>query len=185
MDLPFETARLILRPLGPQDAVTFSTYRSDPQVARYQGWEAPFSLKQAQDFIAEMISQEPGQPGQWYQIALERKEDGQLIGDCAFHISDDGQQAEIGMTLAPAFQGHGYAREAVACLLEKLFISLQVHRVFANVDPANRGSINLLTYLGFRCEGCFRQSMWLKNEWVGEQWYAILREEWLAVHSNK
>ncbi len=49
------------------------------------------------------------------------------------------------------------------------------------MDPANQNAIRLLTRLGFRDEGCFRQSMWLKDEWVDEQWYALLREEWLAV----
>ena len=37
MDLPLETDQLILRPFRETDAQAFSDYRSDPQVARYQG----------------------------------------------------------------------------------------------------------------------------------------------------
>ena len=183
MDLPLETDQLILRPFRETDAQAFSDYRSDPQVARYQGWAAPYPLEQAEEFIREMLPKIPGQAGQWYQIALERKEDGVLIGDCAFHLSDDGRQAEIAFTLAPAFQGQGYAAEAVKRLLEALFSDPQLHRVIANVDPANTGSVNLLTRLGFRCEGRFHQSLWLKGAWVDEQWYALLREEWLAARA--
>jgi len=184
MDLPLETPRLILRPFRETDARVFSDYRSDPQVARYQGWAAPFPFEQAVEFVREMLPIKPEQPGHWYQIALERKEDGALIGDCAFYLSEDSRQAEIAFTLASTFQGQGYAAEAVKRLLEALFIDLQLHRVFANVDPANIGSVNLLTRLGFRCEGCFRQSLWLKGVWVDEQWYALLREEWLAARAQ-
>ena len=184
MDLPLETDRLILRPFREADKLVFSAYRSDPQVARYQGWDIPFTQEQAGKFIREMLPRTPGQPGQWYQIALEHKRDGVLIGDCAFDLSEDGRQAEIAFTLASANQGQGYAAEAVNCLLEALFTDLQLHRVFANVDPANTGSISLLTRLGFRCEGRFEQSLWLKGEWVDEQWYALLQEEWLAARTG-
>jgi RimJ/RimL family protein N-acetyltransferase len=184
MHLPFETDRLRLRAFRAEDAATFSAYRSEPEVARYQGWSAPFPLEKARTFINKMMAKTLGQPGEWYQIAIERKEDGQMMGDCTYYLADDNRQAEIGFTLAGAFQGQGYAREAVACLIAYLFDDLQVHRVFANVDPANDASIRLLTHLGFRCEGCFRQSMWLKGEWVDEQWYAMLREEWLAARDK-
>ena len=183
MDLPLETDQLILRPFRETDAQAFSDYRSDPQVARYQGWAAPYPLEQAEEFIREMLPKIPGQAGQWYQIALERKEDGVLIGDCAFHLSDDGRQAEIAFTLAPVFQGQGYAAEAVNFLLEALFTDLHLHRIFANVDPANAGSISLLTRLGFRCEGRFQQSLWLKDAWRDEKWFALLRDEWLAARA--
>ncbi|MDK2981244.1 MAG: hypothetical protein PWQ55_1591 [Chloroflexota bacterium] len=185
MDLPLETERLILRPFREADAQAFCDYRSDPQVARYQGWSAPYPLAQAESFVAEMAAKDPRQPGQWYQIALERKADGLVIGDCAFHLSEDGRQAELGLTLARAYQQQGYGREANQRLMDWLFADLKLHRLFANVDPANQGAIRLLTKLGFRDEGCFCQSMWLKGEWVDEQWYALLRDEWLATTEDK
>ena len=37
------TERLVLRRFRPEDLDAFVAYRSDPQVARYQGWEAPYS----------------------------------------------------------------------------------------------------------------------------------------------
>lgn len=177
--LPAATGRLILRPFEERDAAAFSAYRSDPEIARYQGWQAPYSLEQARDFIAEMQAKTPGQPGQWYQVALELKEDGRLIGDCAFRLSEDSRQAEIGMTLACAYQNRGYAREAGVWLLAALFGMLKVQRVFANIDPRNTAAIQSIGRLGFRFEGRFKQSLWLKGEWVDEEWYALLREEWI------
>ena len=182
--LPANTNRLILRAFEEKDTEAFSAYRSDPQVALYQGWEAPYTPEQARQFIAEMHARTPGQPDQWYQVALELKESGNLIGDCALHLSPDSRQTEIGMTLARPFQSRGFAAEAGEWLLGYLFGKLKVHRVYANVDPRNQPAIRSVEKMGLRHEGRFSQSLWLKGEWMDEDWYALLREEWLAGHGE-
>lgn len=179
MTLHLETPRLIMRPFEDRDTEAFSRYRSDPEVARYQGWEAPYSLEQAARFIQDLQSLHPGTPGNWYQIAIQRKDDGILAGDCAFQILlEDSRQAEIGITLAREYQGQGYAHEAAACLLNYLFQEHQLHRVRANCDPENTASARLLERLGMRHEGRFIESLWLKGRYYDEDWYAILRCEW-------
>jgi RimJ/RimL family protein N-acetyltransferase len=174
-----ETSRLILRSFEDRDAQPFAAYRSDPEVARYQGWEAPYSLEQAEEFVSEMKTRSPGVLGEWFQIAITRKEDGALIGDCVFkRLTDEPRVAEIGYTLARPFQHRGYASEAIHALLDTIFGAYSLHRVLANCDPQNTSSIQLLQKLGFRHEGCFIESMWLKGAWVDEDWYAILEREW-------
>ncbi len=179
MPLILETPRLFLRTFEDRDTAIFASYRSDPEIARYQGWEAPYSLEQAARFVAEMKSLQPGIPGRWYQIAIENKSSREFIGDCAFQILlEDQRQAEIGFTLARAYQGQGYATEAATHLLEYLFTNLTIHRVRANCDPENKASARLLERLGMRHEGHFIESLWLKGRWYDEDWYAILRREW-------
>ena len=174
-----ETPRLILRPFEERDAAPFAVYRSDPQVARYQGWDAPFSLEKAEQFVAEMKRAVPAAPGEWYQLALELKSSGAMIGDFAFKLSKwDPRQAEIGYTLARAYQGQGYASEALTRLLDYLFTDLDLHRVHANIDPENIPSARLCQRAGLRHEGHFVQSLWFKGGWVDEDWYAILQSEW-------
>jgi RimJ/RimL family protein N-acetyltransferase len=185
MTLLLETERLRLRPFETRDVEVFSRYRSDPEVARYQGWDAPFSLEQAARFVTEMQSEQPGRPGGWYQLAIEVKSTAEMIGDCAFTVlSEDHRQAEIGFTLAREHQGKGYAREAVERLLGYLFSDLRLHRVRANCDPENTASGRLLERLGMRHEGRFIESLWFKGSWVGEDWYAILDREWRAIHPD-
>jgi RimJ/RimL family protein N-acetyltransferase len=179
MPFQLETQRLILRPFDERDIEPFSRYRSDPQVALFQGWQVPFSREQAAQFVQEMKARTPGESGQWYQLALELKSSGEMIGDCAFKISDEEEkQAEIGMTLSPQQQSKGYTAEASARLLQYLFGDLKLHRVYANVDPRNQPAIRSLEKLGFRREGHFVASLWLKGEWVDEVWYALLQREW-------
>lgn len=44
---------LVLRNISEEDVAAFSDYRSDPNVARYQGWNAPYSIHQATAFVAQ------------------------------------------------------------------------------------------------------------------------------------
>jgi RimJ/RimL family protein N-acetyltransferase len=177
----FETPRLILRRFQDADLEAFVTYRSDPEVARYQGWDAPYSRERAAAFIAEMKSVQAGIPGAWLQLAIEIKGKCGLIGDCAFHIlPGDPRQAEIAFTLARASQGQGYATEAVTRLLAYLFDDLHLHRVTAICDVENQASFRLLERLGLRREATFLQNVWFKGAWGSEYLYAMLQSEWQA-----
>ena len=93
-------------------------------------------------------------------------------------MADKPNQVEIGFTLGPDHQGYGYATEAVQGVLEYLFVSHKIHRVFASVDPRNEPSISLLERVGMRREAHFQQSMWLKGEWVDEVVFGIFESEW-------
>lgn len=179
--LNLETPRLFLRPFQEGDAEVFSAYRSDPEIARYQGWETPYTLEQARAFIAEMAAAEPGTPGRWYQLAIERKHKPGLIGDCAFfRRGDDPCQAAIAFTIATHYQHRGYATEASERLLDYLFRELRLHRVTAVCDDANYASIQVLERLGLRREGHAIENVWFKGAWGSEYQYAVLRREWLA-----
>jgi aminoglycoside 6'-N-acetyltransferase len=177
-----ETKRLVLRRFAEADAEPFSRYRSDPAVAQYQGWEAPYSLERAREYIDYLTRMDsiPPPPGQWVQIAVSLKMSDTLIGDCGFkRLVEDARQAEIGFTLARPFQGQGYGSEAVTCLIEYLFAELELHRIRANIDPLNRASARLLEKVGMRCEGRWLESLWFKGAWASEDWYAVLRREWI------
>ena len=78
--LILETPRLILRPFRDSDLESFAAYRSDPEVERYQGWEAPYSVDKAAEFIAEMKHKQPAIQGEWYQLAIELIHSIHLIG---------------------------------------------------------------------------------------------------------
>ena len=179
--LPLCTPRLRLRRFTEADAGPFAAYRNDPEVARYQGWETPYGLDEATELVREQETRDPGVPGAWLQIAVEHTATGALVGDCAVKLSADGRQATIGATLARAYQGGGYAAEAITHLLDYLFRTAGLHRVVADTDARNTPAWTLLERLGFRREGHVVQGVWFKGSWVDEYQYALLREEWLDV----
>lgn len=179
--LRFETSRLWLRSFKLEDIDGFVAYRSDPENARYQSWDAPFPFVAAVRFINEMMQLTPATPGTWYQIAIERKTDGRLIGDCAVHFLDaQPRQAEIGFTLDRAAQGMGYATEAVRRVLAYLFDALDYHRVVGICAVENVRSARLLERVGMRREAHFIENDWIKGVWTSEYHYAVLQREWRA-----
>lgn len=176
------SGRLVLRRFQPADLDAFVAYRSVPEVARYQGWDAPFPRDKGEQLIAEMASQHPGTPGEWFQFAVELRVTGTLIGDCGCCADADmPRSAEIGFTIAPAHQGHGYGTEAVQTLLGYLFGKLDLHRVSAGCDARNTASAALMERAGLRREGHQIESYWSKGEWTDELRYAILAREWRAA----
>ncbi len=172
------TERLVLRPFTAADAPAFAAYRSDPDVARYQGWEAPFSLADAEEFVREVGPADPTAAG-WYQFAVEA--DGVLVGDVGVGLHLNLMQADIGYTLATAYQGRGYATEAVRRVLAHLFEERGLHRVSAECDARNERSARLLARLGFRQEGHRVRNTWMKGEWTDDLLFGLLATEWPAA----
>ena len=163
------TPRLVIRRFTIADAEAFASYRSDPEVARYQGWDAPYGLDQAVAFISGLP--DPFSPGAWCQLAVTT--DGDLIGDVALYTDTDPRLGRIGFTLTRAAQGRGYAAEAVRAVLAYAF-GRGAHRIAADCDTRNTASVAVLERLGMRREGHLRASVWWKGEWTDEYRYAIL-----------
>jgi RimJ/RimL family protein N-acetyltransferase len=174
------TKRLKLYRLLVKDAPALFEYRSDPNVCRYQAFE-PGSLEDARDFIRASTRNAFGSPDTWFGFGLRLRELGPLVGDLGVHFLDDARQVEIGFTVAPNYQGHGYATEAVQGVLGYLFATRKIHRVFASVDPRNEPSVELLKRVGMRQEAHFSQSLWFKGEWVDDVVFGILESEWCST----
>ena len=170
------TTRLRIDALRPDDAAALFAVRSDPAVARYQGWR-PADLAGARAFIDR---QSPAAtPSGWFQRAIRLREDGRLIGDLGVNLPEDAMDSvEFGISLAPVGQGRGYADEAARALFDHVFGRLGRHRVHASVDPRNLACLALLRSLGMRQEAHHRESLWLHGEWVDDVVFAMLAREW-------
>ena len=104
---------------------------------------------------------------------------GELVGDCGVQArADDRRQVEIGITVAPTFQGRGLGSEGLQALLAYLFTQTDAHRVFCSVDPRNEPCLRLLQKVGMRREAHLVESLWLKGAWVDDVIFALLKSEW-------
>jgi RimJ/RimL family protein N-acetyltransferase len=172
------TDRLVLRRFRAADAPVLAEYRSDPDVARYQSWDAPFPLLRAETAVANFMASDPARPG-WFQYAIERAADRALIGDVAVHLHDNLLQAEIGFTVATPYQKQGFASEAVGAVLNRLFRLQGLHKVTGECDARNTPSASLMRRLGFTLEGRLREQTFLKGEWTDDLIFGLLATEWL------
>ena len=181
----FTSRRVVIRRFASGDAEALASYRSDTEVARCQDWECPYPLDEAKRFIATLHHLAPGTPGTWFQFAVGLASLGTLIGDAALRTSQaDACQAELGFTFAVAYQGQGYATEAVREVVRYAFVQLKMHRVFARTDARNLRAQRLLERVGFRREGEIRENIWFKGAWATDLLYAQLASEWRPDPGN-
>lgn len=147
---PLTTERLHLRRSLPEDAEAISAYRSDPDVHRYQGWERTDPAVVRAE-IEEMSHRAPGAPGGWTQLSVEERGSGQLVGDVGLSLAEgEPGVIKVGYTMSPAFQGRGYATEAVGALAAYAFdrLGADVVRAYASAD--NVPSIRVAEKVGMR-----------------------------------
>lgn len=145
--LPHVCQRVRLRRLRASDFRNFHAYRSDPEVARYQGW-APMSEAATTETLRD-YSRNPGlEPGEWAQIGIGTLDDDRLVGDLGVWLAPDGRLAEFGVSLHPQFQRTGLGLESAQALVALLFAHTPAQRVVAATDARNLACIGLLQRLG-------------------------------------
>jgi RimJ/RimL family protein N-acetyltransferase len=179
-DIAIVTARLRLDRLVAADAPALYAYRGDDAVARYQGWK-PADVAAADAFIADQARLAFGTADSWCQLAIRDKTTGELLGDVGVHfpVSTD-EPIEFGLSLRPERQGQGFAREAMATLLDLAFGEWSYRRAVGSVDPRNVSSMALLRSLGFRQEAHHVESYFFRGEWADDVIFAMLAREWLG-----
>src|SRR5690606_441131 len=69
--LPLTTARLRLRVMRPADAAHLAAYRNDPEIARYQDWDLPYSITDAERMLADQSGIDDVTVDEWIQIAID------------------------------------------------------------------------------------------------------------------
>ncbi len=88
------------------------------------------------------------------------------------------RQLEVSYTFVPSERGKGYGTEALAILVDFIFLTKEAVRIQAQTDPRNVPSHRILEKVGFKKEGVLRQTFFIWGEWTDSWVYSILREEW-------
>jgi RimJ/RimL family protein N-acetyltransferase len=162
-----------LRRLSAADLPAFQAYRTDPLLARYQGWSA-MSDMEAREFLVRMSTADLFQPGVWSQVGIADAGDSTLFGDIGLFLAADGQQAQIGITLARISQGRGIGTAATRQAIGLAFEQTTAGSVVGIVDARNEPSVRLLQRVGMRLVES--RSVLFRNEPCVEHIYAISRQ---------
>ncbi len=109
-----------------------------------------------------------------------RPEDGAIVG--YFNVSQiirgPLQSAFLGYGGVAEWSGAGYMTAALRLVLERAFTDLALHRVEANIQPANGASIALVERCGFVREGFSERYLKIGGRWRDHARFAIHAERW-------
>mgnify|MGYP001792896717 CR=1 FL=1 len=87
------------------------------------------------------------------------------------------QNGILGYWIGEAFAQQGYMTEAIRLVLQRGFGDLGLHRIEANIMPANTASKAVIAKCGFRLEGVSPRYLQIAGVWADHERYAITAEE--------
>jgi len=77
--------------------------------------------------------------------------------------------------------GSGLMRAGLRLVIHLCFREIGLHRLEANIQPANERSLALVRSLGFRKEGLSRRYLKIRGRWQDHERWAMLAEEWRTL----
>lgn len=152
-----QTKRLSLRNFYQTDIDTLFDYRNDDRCNLYQRYEDT-SREYLQNFI-QMYSHSTFlslEEEQHYSIVCN--EDHKMIGDISIFFTKADNCFTLGITIAPLFQGQGYAYELLKEVTTQLQTSYPSVDIVALIEKDNAKSIALFQKLNFT-EECYADTI--------------------------
>ena len=147
-----DTNRLYLRKMKIEDADNLFQIWSDPDVTKYMNIINLTDIKQAQEMIT--LLNELTKEQKAIRFSIIEKTSHKIIGSCGFNsFNVENHTAEIGYELAKAYWGKGYAQESITALIHYAFTTLNIKKIEAKVESANKNSIKVLEKLNFSYVG--------------------------------
>ena len=173
-------ARVFLRaPIDADQQEIIERNRSSQ--ALHRGWVTPPT--DPTEFAKWMQRlREPSAEG----LIVGRLEDGAIVG--VFTISQIVrrffQSAYLGYYAEHPFEGQGYMTDGLQLVLRHVFTTMRLHRIEANIQPANVASIALVKRAGFRLEGFSPRYLKVAGRWRDHQRWAMLIDDWRSPHPD-
>jgi ribosomal-protein-alanine N-acetyltransferase len=166
--------RVMIRPVQASDAAELVPANL-ASIALHEPWVSP--CRDHASFLG-YLARCDGERSMGF-IARER-ESGRIAGvvNLSEIVRGFFQSAYMGYYGIVGMNGRGLMGEAVSLLVTHAFRDLGLHRVEANIQPANQPSRALVQRLGFRQEGFSPRYLRINGEWRDHERWAVLADEW-------
>jgi ribosomal-protein-alanine N-acetyltransferase len=111
-----------------------------------------------------------------FLFLLRLRDDQRMIGSVSLSNIVYGAflSCHLGYKLDADFTGRGLMREALNEVIRFAFTDLGLHRIEANIMPANQSSRNLVRSLGFRSEGKSPEYLRINGSWEEHEHFVVL-----------
>jgi len=170
-----DTPDLHLRPLNMADTEAMFAILSDVQSMKYWSHAPATDISVAVKTLTEDLESDAKGDTLCWAVTLKGKDE--LIGKCIlFQFNHANRRAEIGFILNRNYWRQGLMHQALESVIAFAFDILKLHRIEADTDTENAGSLALLEKLGFEREGLFRERWFVYDKWDDSVMLALLNK---------
>ena len=168
-----ETERLILRRVLPSDVKEMFELRSNPETMKYIPRPLVTNYDEALAHIKMMEDKIETNEGINWAITL--KGDDKMLGVIGhYRIKPEHYRAEVGYMILPEYHGKGITTEAVQCVVDYGFNTMQLHSIEGVIDPENDASQRVLQKCGFVKEAHFKEYEFYDGKFIDAVVYSKL-----------
>jgi [ribosomal protein S5]-alanine N-acetyltransferase len=172
MDGAEGACRVILRKLTEADEGEFLGLARASAALHYPWYSLPTTPEAFQAYLTRLSR--PGTEGRLVCLRDGGAMAGVIIVDSI--IRGRFQSASLSYAAFAPAAGRGYMTEGLGLMLRYAFGELRLHRLEANIQPANRASLALVRRQGFRKEGYSPDMLFIDGAWRDHERWAITRE---------
>jgi [ribosomal protein S5]-alanine N-acetyltransferase len=167
--------RVLVRPPTPADREAYLDAMRASR--RLHGRWVPPAGEESFDRLLSCVADPRYEPG-----LVCRIEDGTIVGFININEIVRGlfQSGYLGYAAVAPHAGQGYMREGLEVVMARAFTELGLHRLEANIQPANQASIALVRGAGFVREGFSERYLKIRGRWRDHERWAIRVEQWRA-----
>ena len=146
-----------LRALEPEDLDFLFNAENDESFWKVSSTQIPYSKHILKNYI-ENAHQDIYEAKQ-YRFVICDIENTPIGMIDLFEFEPQHNRVGVGLLILPAYQGKGYASEALSLVIDYTLTHLNVHQLFANITSDNYKSIALFEKFNFKFAG-------IKKDWI-------------------
>jgi diamine N-acetyltransferase len=156
----FESERLYLRALEPEDLVPLYVWENDSDLWRYGSSLRPYSKFELAGYLADSV-RDITETRQMRLMAVE-KSTGQAVGAADFYDYDPvNLRAGVGIVVDAPLRGKGFGREILDILQRYASQILHLHCLYACIPVSNAESLKLFADAGYLPSGTLQE--WIRT----------------------
>jgi RimJ/RimL family protein N-acetyltransferase len=132
-----------------------------------------------------------GQQYSWYENILLKDQrtimfsiidlkNRRLLGACGLcYINWIDRNADLSIYIGAdnLYIDNKYATDTASTIIKYAFDELGLHRLWAEVYDSDERKIKLFEALGFKLDGCHRETHWTEGKWCNSLFYGLLQKE--------
>lgn len=163
--MQIETKRLWIRDYLGTDWAAVHEYASLEKILIYEAW-GPNAEADTIQFVEDCMAAQKSDPRITFDLAIQLKDPGKLVGGCRFWYTNDELTAgDIGYIINPRYWGNGYAMEATLALMDFFTLSGKITHFGATCDALNTASQRVLAKCGFTLDRRLENDVHIKGRW--------------------